>query len=320
MVKLLAARGANLDRKLDEDGLTVLHWACHNGHASMVDVLAKAGADLSVQGSKGTALHYAAFAKSREVAESLLNNGANPSTSGPGGLTALHISVFDPAEGLLKLLLRAGAHVNAKTEHGGASALHIALSFEPTNTKIIRLLLDHGADVNIRGDYPKGETPLHIAAHSGKISAAALLVSRGADVRAKCANGETALHRAASSDEAEMPQWLLDHGAQIDARGDGGDTALSLASVYGNSRAAEVLLHHGVTDLELARSMMCRWCGAHKRDECSHDPRSIYKRTGFQRDNTIAYGSGAEQTCRCVAVVLLGGGRHVEESQRADCA
>jgi hypothetical protein len=65
---------------------------------------------------------------------------------------------------------------------------------------------------------------------------------------------------------------------------------------------------------------ICRWWGAHKRDESSHDPRSIHQRTGSQRDNTDAYSSGAEQTCCCVAVVLLGGGRHVEELQRPNCA
>jgi receptor-interacting serine/threonine-protein kinase 4 len=79
--------------------------------------------------------------------------------------------------------------------------------------EIIRLLIDYGADVNIRGDCPEEETPLHIAAQSGRIEAAALLVSRGGDVRATYANGETALHRAAGPGEAEMVQWLLEYCA-----------------------------------------------------------------------------------------------------------
>ncbi|KAL4997989.1 ankyrin repeat-containing domain protein [Aspergillus recurvatus] len=220
MVKLLVAKGASLDRKLDEDGLTVLHWACYKGHASMVDVLAKTGADLGAKAVK----------EQHCTMQPLPNLG----------------NVFDTVEILLKLLLRAGANVNAKTEHWVASALHIAVSIDPTNTEIIQ-----------------GETRLHIAAQSGRIAAAALLVSRGADVRAKYANGETALHWAAGSGEAEMVQWPLEHGAQMEARRNDGDTALSLASVYGNSQAAEVLLHHGVTDLELARLMIYATGGGH---------------------------------------------------------
>lgn len=263
MVKLLVAQGGSIDRKLDRHGLTALHWACQEGHASMVDVLVKAGASLSAQASRGTALHYAAFAESRGVVQTLLNNGANVSAQGPGGLTALHIAVIDGNEDMVELLLKAGANVNAKAHNGGASALHIAVSLDPTNIEILRLLLDQGADVDIRGDKPQGETPLHIAAQHGKLAAAAFLVTRGAEIKATYADGETALHRAAGSGEAEMVQWLLEHGAEIEARRNDGDTAISLAAIYGHRRVVEVLVENGVTDLELARSMLYAAGGGH---------------------------------------------------------
>lgn len=58
-------------------------------------------------------------------------------------------------ESLVKLLLEHGADVNARTVHG-STALHFA-----REEKIIQLLLDKGADINARGD--KGMTPLHFA-------------------------------------------------------------------------------------------------------------------------------------------------------------
>lgn len=61
-------------------------------------------------------------------------------------------------------------------------------------TDLARLLLDHGANVNIKGGGIE-ITPLHWAA--GHVEVAKLLITNGADVNAKDKYGATPLHYAA---------------------------------------------------------------------------------------------------------------------------
>lgn len=183
----------------------------------------------------------------------MLENRASLETRRPDGITALLFAVIARDEEMVQLLVKAGANVNAKDSLDGSSPLHQAI-YHNLNIEIIRLLLDHGADVDIRGDKPEGWTPLHIAATHGRLAAAAYLVIRGADLGAKDADGGTALHRPATSGEADMVLWLLDHGAEIEAERNDGNTALALAVLYGKSQAVEVLVQNGATGLDI-RSM-----------------------------------------------------------------
>lgn len=112
--------------------------------------------------------------------------------------------------------------------------------------RLCELLIDSGADPN-RGLADTGETPLHLAVSSSRLSATPVvrvLVLRGAepnaatvpgvetgafmrDVRTK---GETPLHRAAAFAGEEAIGLLLAAGARREARDAHGDTPLSWAS------------------------------------------------------------------------------------------
>ena len=81
--------------------------------------------------------------------------------------------------------------------------------------KTMRLLLDHGADPNVRGD--DGCTPLHDSSWWEK---------------------EYYCQRRGT---VEGPRLLLDHGANIDAENDEGETPFQLALETGYHEMAEFL-------------------------------------------------------------------------------
>jgi ankyrin repeat protein len=62
-----------------------------------------------------------------------------------------------------------------------------------------------------------GETALHLAAGEGHLEIVKLLLEHGADVNAKTAY-ETALHLAAGEGHLEIVKLLLEHGADVNAK------------------------------------------------------------------------------------------------------
>ncbi|RYP08517.1 hypothetical protein DL764_001848 [Monosporascus ibericus] len=92
---------------------------------------------------------------------------------------------------------------------------------------IVRLLLDHGADVNLVD--LNGWTALHTAALQGHETIMKLLLEKGADINVKDCNGRTALHIASSQGHDVVTRWLIEKGADIGARDKVEWTALDLA-------------------------------------------------------------------------------------------
>lgn len=120
--------------------------------------------DVNAQDDYGqTPLHCAAYKGYKNVAVSLLENGASTDPKDNAGRTPLHYAV--------------GAGKNRKLEAGHAD--------------VVELLLDKGADINAKDKW--GWTPLHFAARMLHKDMVELLVSRGADLNATNERGRTAL-------------------------------------------------------------------------------------------------------------------------------
>lgn len=92
-----------------------------------------------------------------------------------------------------------------------------------------------------------GWSPLHLAAHFGKIDAVRFLLNKGAEVNARSANAmaNTPLHAAAAGRCAEVIKVLIDHGASVNARQHGGWTAMHAAAQGGDLDSAKALVAGG---------------------------------------------------------------------------
>jgi ankyrin repeat protein len=161
--------------------------------------------------------------------------------------------------------ISSGANVNARGSDGeiGSTALIRAVATVTPNTEVIKILLEHGADVNAKDGYSDYEwTALMFAVDYGgryhgytdremSMEIVKILFEYGADANAKGSDGQTALLLFADSYFAyldpEVAKLLLEHGADVNAKDSNGQTALMLLaddSYYG-LQAVKILIENG---------------------------------------------------------------------------
>jgi ankyrin repeat protein len=202
----------------------------------------------------GTALMLASAEGHVQVAEVLLDAGADANAREASDWTPLFLAAIFGHASMIRLLAARGADLTAVTRQGD-TALHLATSQFRRKTEAALALLESGAEVNVQrknnlqtplhdvADWPIAEsgvaeetvtlarrlldagadiasrdqirrTPLHLAADWGNVPLARLLVGRGADVNALDHEDSTPLHEA--YDHPAVAQFLLKHGVKPD--------------------------------------------------------------------------------------------------------
>jgi ankyrin repeat protein len=205
----------------------------------------------------------------------LVEKGADPNVADTSGMAALYAAVdmntLDetpgrPAPksldtmsslGLIQLLLAHRANPNAqltgpileRVHNNGDAALGegatpLMRAAKKGDIAAMRMLLDHGADVNVamknggtalmfvsgRGGLGRfGVYDLKRATDAEFLEGARLFLRRGAQVNAVDAAGQTALHSAAVQRSDEFIAFLADSGARLDIKDKQGRLPLDLA-------------------------------------------------------------------------------------------
>ena len=147
------------------------------------------------------------------------------------GDTALHVAAAGHWVEIAKLLLAAGADVNAVGKHRHSQPLHYAADGYLENpawvakrqVATIRLLLDAGADLQAQDK--NGATPLHRAVRTRCAAAVRCLLEAGSDATLRNKPGSTPFHLAvqntgrggsgselAKAAQREIIQTFLEHG------------------------------------------------------------------------------------------------------------
>lgn len=169
-----------------------------------------------------------------EIAELLVKSGANVDCRDEDS-TLLMVFTALEAEGKVSeipaaFLLKHGADVKARQYKNGETVLMMTAEFT-SNTKILDLLIEYGAEVNETDDL--GRTALFLAVEnwdSGKIIRH--LVKRGANVNARGDSGSTPLMSAACAENPESINTLIECGADVTAKDNYGMNALINTCVW----------------------------------------------------------------------------------------
>jgi ankyrin repeat protein len=300
-IRLIIARGADLNRRDFPDNATPLHFAAVHGDLDTVRLLVTAGADIEGRGDDyevGILGWATCFREVRQdVADYLLGHGAtlnlwtsialdraddvramlvrDPTlllarmTRNQHRRTPLHHAAAKNRVRIVQLLLDLGADPNA-TDATGATALTTA-SQENSDPAIASVLLAAGARLDFLtavnlGRYGEAEAmlrdsrsrigpdggdtiALHLAVHKRNLATIHWLLAHGVDVNAKrlmwdC--NHTALHMTIESGAIEIARILLDAGADPNIRDDKYNaTALGWADFFGRADFAQLVREKG---------------------------------------------------------------------------
>ncbi len=142
-------------------------------------------------------------------AQKLIARGANVNQTDDVGFSALSIAAGRGDENMTKLLLDAGANVNARSATLNDTAL--ARAAQTGNAPTVRALLEAGAHINDKDG--SGWTPLFNAALKGDAEIAEALLAAGADVNARSSSGWTALKEAQMRRHDNIVERLKSAGA-----------------------------------------------------------------------------------------------------------
>ncbi|XP_020712175.2 transient receptor potential channel pyrexia-like [Athalia rosae] len=249
----LDTRGADLDAT-DKLGRCALHHAAHQGHVEVVSWLLERGATVEARFGVRFLPKDKPYSATSGPKLTSFEIGKNLPLPECWGRTALHQAVKAGHVEVVRLLVDAGANVDAKDDRG-VTPIHLAaVNIHANNPiemdryeKIIDILVSAFASINLV--HPDtGTTALHHAVTLGNKKAIMRLLRGGASPSAHCTcTGITPLHIAAGTGVVEVLELLLLYldASLINVRDQVGRTPLHAAAYRGHLECVKSILDHG---------------------------------------------------------------------------
>ena len=257
----------------------ILQDAARQGHSGIVDLLLEFKKGSTEYGRLlELPLMLAAGEGHIHIVQSLVEKGKRSAWSAADGVvSALHMAVVAERKEVVKLLLKAGADINARASFDVVPPLLHAV--QRHDHLFVQWLLKQGADPNLRpgntgmpplawacqdGDLAKikilraagalidrgeheGPTPLALAVENRHEEVVRYLLRCGANVNAACLPSQAPLYQAVVNSRFELSRILLTAGAVADllCEQEVQETPLMIAAQQGDYRIAELLVDHG---------------------------------------------------------------------------
>jgi len=246
IVQLLIEKGADLNVS-DFYSETPLQYASEFGHVTIVKLLLDKGAEVDLIEDRLSALHIAACRGQAEVVQMLIEAKCDANILNKKGVCPLHCAVSNGKREIVRLLLDAKAQVNVKGQKSARTPLSMA--GEVNDIETCRLLLQHGANLNLTDKY--GMTPLNVVCNRNNSEIARMFIEAGAKVNIPDRNDAYPLHYAAGNGDDDIVRLLLDNDAKVDVLNKNGESPLHLAIRRQHVHIVQLLVCHGACDVNI---------------------------------------------------------------------
>ena len=219
------------------------------GLINMISAYAVAGVNDADENQR---LAYAVKVNDINMVLQLINERSKYITLMFSESSLLHVAANKGYINIAQVLIDLGAEVNMIDKCGGTPLFMAILA---SNIKMIELLIDNGANVNLANK--KGFCPLHIAVSIGHQEVIEMLISNGACINSETDSGDKPMHAVSynlfgrytidqcKKDYSNIIKQLKKYGCCVDDKNKNGVTALHLAVQYGNITLVKALIENG---------------------------------------------------------------------------
>ncbi|CAL8073042.1 unnamed protein product [Calicophoron daubneyi] len=187
--------------QLDDEGVSLLHWAAINNRIAIVRYLLSKGACVDRVGGHlmATPLHWAIRQSHLTMVHILMEHGADADIRDNTGLACIHVAVQIGCVPVIAYLLARGIDVDSR-DASGLTPLMVAC-MHTRSADVFRLLITWGASLGITDS--RGNAATHYAVNYTNVPAIVALDKAGADWNAVNSEGKTAY-------EVRIVPWLTD--------------------------------------------------------------------------------------------------------------
>jgi len=212
LIVSLIQKGSDVNGRIGSERETPLHRAVD---AAVVRLLIKAGADPNAKSRRGVTPLMATLQRGHcAAAMELMRHGPKLDARDKYGMTMLHSAASGGCTEIGRKLLAIGQNINKRDLYTGNTALYFALV--QGNIPFVELLLQSGAELDIRYRNEKDMTLVHAAASGGVVDAVRKLILSGAQVNPEDDRGNTPLSEALKNGHADVAKLLVTKGAKLD--------------------------------------------------------------------------------------------------------
>lgn len=267
MLDNILKKGVKIRAK-DSDGWTALGIAANRGHADIVDVLIKLGADInSIEPvARSTPLILAAANGHTETVRKLLEAGSNMRALDEQERTALVRAAENGNTDVVGCLLMVGPTgmvsrndaLSKALQNGHAETVRIFIKLlgfsifkeeyllavaRQGYVEVVKVILDM-VPLDLSRTFPSHS--LLLASSHGQTKVVEALLEAGVESETKDYRGNTALSIACQNGNEELARMLIEHGANIEERNGKGETPLLCACSQAKGDILPLLIHSGV--------------------------------------------------------------------------
>ncbi|XP_055768718.1 B-cell lymphoma 3 protein homolog isoform X2 [Salvelinus fontinalis] len=208
----------------------------------MILLLGLVHTDLDIYNNlRQTPLHLAVITHQAQLVGALLRAGADPRALDRNGQTTVHLCCEHGQQACLSVVL---SHPSILTclevrNYEGLTPLHLAV--QGGHKELVRMLLDAGADINAV-DIKSGHSPLIHAVENHNMDMVHFLIENDCNVNGQSYSGNTALHSACGRGQVDTARLLLKNRADSSVKNYHNDTPAMVAK---NKKVTDVLRGKG---------------------------------------------------------------------------
>uniref|UniRef100_A0A8C2ECW5 Ankyrin repeat and FYVE domain containing 1 n=1 Tax=Cyprinus carpio TaxID=7962 RepID=A0A8C2ECW5_CYPCA len=232
------------------DGQSPLHLAASWGLEEVAQCLLEFGANVNAQDSEGRAPIHVAISNQQSVIIQLLisHPEIRLNVRDRQGMTPFACAMTHKNNKAAEAILKREPGAAEQVDNKGRNFLHVAV--QNSDIESVLFLISVQANVNSRVQDSAKLSPLHLAVQAGSEIIVRNLLLAGAKVNELTKHRQTGLHLAAQQDLSTICSVLIENGVDFAAVDENGNNALHLAVMQGRLNNVRALLTESNIDAE----------------------------------------------------------------------